>query len=233
MEGIHPIPPKADLVKAVCYAMQDIGYVRQTGRNTHHNYSYTSEEDLTRAIQPALVKHGLMISPVRVELLCSEPVKDYIRQDILVTYCLSHVGGSYTYIVAAGSGTDKLDKSIYKAMTGAFKYALRQTFAIPSGDDAEACGSSKGAPPVHGTSNSRPQDWLRPVGAALAEYQQLLGASFQDAKAIVKEAGGADRLAEVKDEAIPKVLTRIEFEYAQEDKKHDTPKLGAAKELFA
>jgi hypothetical protein len=38
----------------------------------------------------------------------------------------------------AGSGSDKGDKGLYKAMTGAEKYVLLKTFLVPTGDDPEA-----------------------------------------------------------------------------------------------
>jgi hypothetical protein len=37
-----------------------------------------------------------------------------------------------------GTGTDKGDKAVYKAMTGALKYGLRHAFLIPDESDPEA-----------------------------------------------------------------------------------------------
>jgi len=37
----------------------------------------------------------------------------------------------------AGSGFDTAEKTVYKAMTGAYKYFLRQLFCIETGDDPE------------------------------------------------------------------------------------------------
>jgi len=54
------------LVSAIGAVMAEVGYVRGTGKNSHHKYNYTSDEDLAAAVQPALVKHGVAILPVRV-----------------------------------------------------------------------------------------------------------------------------------------------------------------------
>jgi hypothetical protein len=36
-----------------------------------------------------------------------------------------------------GHGSDRSDKALYKAITGAIKYILTTTFLIPTGDDPE------------------------------------------------------------------------------------------------
>src|SRR5207244_7798356 len=42
---------------------------------------------------------------------------------------------------AYGTGTDKGEKSVFKAMTGALKYGLRNAFLIPDESDPEADSS--------------------------------------------------------------------------------------------
>lgn len=43
----------------------------------------------------------------------------------------------YIDVNIPGEGMDKYGWSIYKALSGAYKYAITQTFAIPTVDDAE------------------------------------------------------------------------------------------------
>ena len=40
-------------------------------------------------------------------------------------------------VVSSGTGADTQDKGVGKAMTGAYKYMLLKTFAIPTGDDPD------------------------------------------------------------------------------------------------
>lgn len=47
-------------------------------------------------------------------------------------------------IASYGEGRDRGDKAPYKALTGALKYALIQTFLIATGDDPEHEGSEDG-----------------------------------------------------------------------------------------
>lgn len=127
-------PP--NLAAAICAVMKDVGYVQKTGNNTHHRYRYASDADLLRALQPAMASAGLAMFPSHVE-----------RHDVgeichlIVTYTLAHVSGETMHVQSPGSGSatrGSEDKAAYKAMTGAYKYALRQTFAVPTGEDPEA-----------------------------------------------------------------------------------------------
>jgi hypothetical protein len=132
------VASQSALVEAVCAVMGEVGYVRGTGRNTQQGYGYTSDADLLRALQPLMAKHGLMLCPSGVSLNhYARPNAKGMLADLVVTYTLRHTSGEAVRIEAPGCGFDSLDKGPYKAMTGAYKYALRQLFAIPTGDDAE------------------------------------------------------------------------------------------------
>jgi len=138
-------PVASPLVEAVCAVMAEVGYVTGTGRNTDQGYGYTSDADLLRPLQAAMSSHGLMLSPVSVEMIREPRMKEGRNgpyqsgsfNHAIVTYQLRHRAGEVIQIQAPGCGFDTLDKAPYKAMTGAYKYALRQLFAIPTGDDAE------------------------------------------------------------------------------------------------
>ena len=122
-----------NLASAVCAVMKDVRHVTKTGRNDHHKYNYASDADLLIALQPAMAVHGLILLPADVAWSNSGD-----RVDLIMTYELCHTSGESRRVQAAGSGIDKQDKAAYKAQTGCLKYALRQAFLIPTGDDAEA-----------------------------------------------------------------------------------------------
>ena len=123
------------LVSAIGAVMAEVGYVRGTGKNSHHKYNYTSDEDLAAAVQPALVKHGVAILPVACQLDRSGD-----RCVIVQTWRVAHSSGEWMQIEIAGEGVDKQDKGTAKALTGARKYLLRLLFCIPTGDDIEREG---------------------------------------------------------------------------------------------
>ena len=133
-----------NLAAAVCAVMDEVRHVTKTGKADpkQGGYKYASDADLLTALQPAMAKHGLAIFPSKVEQ--SESQHKYkssvaYKVDLIVTYTLCHANSDQTATIQApGCGIDGQDKSAYVAMTGAFKYALRQLFAVPTGDDPEA-----------------------------------------------------------------------------------------------
>jgi hypothetical protein len=132
----------SELAKALCAVMSRVRYVPETGRNQFHRYSYASDEDLLSVLQPAMADAGLAMVPTRVESHTVEHSADQKgkaqwRTEVLVTYALMHASGETVTIQAPGCGIDGEDKGVYKAMTGALKYALRHTFLVPTGQDAE------------------------------------------------------------------------------------------------
>jgi len=162
------------LAAAVCAVMSEVGHVQKTGHNSFSRYSYASDADLLRALQPSMAKHGLMMHPVRVERSDSTRKnakgKEEDRCDLLVTYILTHTSGESIEIQSPGTGMDSLDKAPYKAMTGAYKYALRQLFAVPTGNDAEAPRKPEPPPVFHKQRGVTTSPEWRTFEAALAEH---------------------------------------------------------------
>lgn len=130
------------LARAVCQVMGAVRYIPETGKNDFHGYRYASDEDLLVAVQPAMAAAGLALIPARVDTRTVEHTPDrknkaQWRTEITVTYDLLHVSGECRQVQGVGCGIDGEDKGVYKAMTGALKYALRHTFLLPTGDDPE------------------------------------------------------------------------------------------------
>lgn len=173
------------LAQAVAAVMAAVPYVLQTGRNDHQRYSYTSDADLLGAIQPQLARHGLALVVSGVEVLATENIGktrsggERTRHDLRVTYTLIHSDGGWIRVQSAGSGVDHEDKGIYKALTGAYKYVLRQTFAIPTGDDAERA-EALAPPKPHHSSWQRDRAgfcaWAREHAPDLAQPYEAIAA---------------------------------------------------------
>ena len=138
------------LVGAIGAAMADIGYVRGTGTNDHQRYKYTSDEDLTAAVQPVMAKHGLAMLPSgcdveRVEVKTAKG-GSASSVHVLQTWTVAHSSGEWMQIQMPGEGRDSQDKGTPKALTAARKYALRHLFCVPTGDDAEKEAKVNGEP---------------------------------------------------------------------------------------
>ena len=131
------------LAAAKCAVMAQVGWVKKTGENKFHRYKYASEADLNAALQTAMSEHGLAMAPTKCGLSRNEGPKtrkgvaQWLTEGVM-TYTLLHTSGVSETIEVWGSGIDGEDKGAYKAMTGALKYALRQAFLIPTGDDPDA-----------------------------------------------------------------------------------------------
>lgn len=132
----------SELAKALVAVMDKARYVRETAKNKHFGYNYASDEDILAALRPAMIANGLAMFPTDCERQTvphSPTAKGAAqwRTDIIMTYRLLHVSGETMTVKVPGCGIDPEDKGAYKALTGAMKYALRNTFLIPTGNDPE------------------------------------------------------------------------------------------------
>lgn len=133
-EGIHA---------AIAQVYSKVGYVQKTGQMTAGpaRYSYAGERDFIEAIRPELVAAGIYMHVNRVREVLHEvlPTKNGTtnRVTLIGTVRFGHTDGSFIECEATGEGMDTGDKASGKAMTNMFKYALRQTFCIETGDDPD------------------------------------------------------------------------------------------------
>ena len=141
MTHVEITDPK-NVHEAVIAVMSRCGYV-QKETTSGLNYSFASEPAFIRAIRPHMVDVGLYVRPIKmVELQAEnfESKRGSIIQSrrLQVTYEFVHVYSQTSMIVeVVGEGMDSGDKATNKAMTVAYKYALRQTFLIETGDDPD------------------------------------------------------------------------------------------------
>lgn len=124
------------LVKKLAEVMKKVGYIEKRGHNAFHNYDYVTESDVVDALRDHLSNAGIMSVP-NVEKITVEKLEKGIIAFIEVAYQFTD-GNESIIVRVGGAGSDTPgDKAIYKAMTGAEKYALKQLFLIPTGDDPE------------------------------------------------------------------------------------------------
>src|ERR1035437_1668600 len=138
----EPSPTPLNLRQKLAEVRRRIGYVQKRGRNERHNYSYVTAADIAGAVGDILAELGVIVVP-RLESISHEPARTG-RTD---GENLTHVVMSYSFVdvdtaeeiavKVAGEGVDAGDKAPYKAMTGALKYALLQSFLLATGDDPE------------------------------------------------------------------------------------------------
>jgi hypothetical protein len=147
----HPwyLDVKIDTIqKAIWAIMCEISYV-QKQKSPNLNYTFAGEAALIRALRPYMEKYGVIMSVVDNKDVVFESYQTTKGSTMNRTRLSSTVrfyhAPSCTYIdvQAPGEGADSGDKSGNKANTCAYKYALRQTFVIETGDDPDEEASEK------------------------------------------------------------------------------------------
>ncbi|MCK9569449.1 ERF family protein [Candidatus Pacearchaeota archaeon] len=144
MEENNKLP--VALLKKLAAIMAEADYIQKDKRNEFHKYRYASEQAIKEKLHPLLVKHGVLFFPISILQQRTAPTKEGGEwlSDVAIEFAfIDSETGEELRGVGAGTGTDKGDKSVYKAITGAIKYILTTTFLIPTGDDPEDDANEK------------------------------------------------------------------------------------------
>jgi len=140
-----------ELIKAVIKAMSEIDNVEKnlnvgTGGSS---YKGVADKDVRSAMRKILINNGLVMIPIEVEpkVTVSEwdqeeewngkkstKHKTQVLTEVVTKYNLMHTSGESMIVAGYGHGVDSQDKSAGKATTYALKYALLNTFLVPTGD---------------------------------------------------------------------------------------------------
>ena len=124
-----------------------IGPVIKSGRNEHFQYNYAMEADVMQAVREAMVAQRVAMVP-RVTAVLDREVRTprdgnkpdrvtFVTTVFMEFEFIDAESGESCVVSWAGRGEDASDKGIYKAMTGAEKYALLKVLMIPTHDDPE------------------------------------------------------------------------------------------------
>lgn len=147
---------KKNIFETINAVMEEIGAVGKNSRNEQQKYMYRGVDDVMNALNPAFIKHKLLMVPEVVSQKREERQtangKNIIYSVLSVKYTFYAEDGSSIYTIVPGEGMDSGDKASNKAMSSAFKYACFQTFCIPTEEmkdpDAETPPPSKPVKPT-------------------------------------------------------------------------------------
>ena len=129
-----------NLAQKILSVMENVTSVQKKGYNDFQKYKYARESDYIEAIRPALIAHGVAVYPSLVSMRTEPLPKEGILTTVEMKFTLVNTDDTNDRqeIVIPGQGSDKGDKGVYKAITGAKKYFVANTFLIPTFDDPEA-----------------------------------------------------------------------------------------------
>ena len=124
------------IYEAISNVMAEIGAIGKEKRNQQQGFMYRGIDDVMNALQPALVKNKVFVTPTVTKETREERTNKnntlmfYTRLEVL--YRFYTVDGSYVETVVIGEAMDSGDKATNKAMSIAYKYACFQVFCIPT-----------------------------------------------------------------------------------------------------
>ena len=145
----------ANIDEAMVAIYGETGYVQKRDGGKL-GYTYAGIGDIIYEIRPSMLKYGVTMRTVGIRNVTREVFETskggrMNRTTLEAVVRFTHgPSGTFVDCEAIGEGMDTGDKSSNKAMTGAFKYALLQGFAIETGDDPDDTSSKeqeRGAPP--------------------------------------------------------------------------------------
>lgn len=132
------------LIAKLAEIVREIDHVEKSGRNDFQKYNYVKAADVAWLVRKALSERNIYLVTDVIEIRNYEiPAREGVMQAVDVKVQFSFFDGDVpetqpVVLHAYGTGTDKGDKAVYKAMTGALKYGLRHAFLIPDESDPEA-----------------------------------------------------------------------------------------------
>lgn len=139
-EGAHVTKAIAAIIKAL-----GVEGISKDRKNLQQGYSFRGIDQAYNALSPLLAEHQLVIVPRMLERQVweRESAKGNALFYVVVTAefdFISAVDGTMVTARTFGEGMDSADKATNKAMSAAYKYAVWQTFCVPTegaGTDSE------------------------------------------------------------------------------------------------
>lgn len=127
---------------ALAAIMAEVPNISKDRKNTGQGYNFRGIDDVYNAINPIMAKHGVFMLPEVIDVKREErPAKNggtMAFVQVHVRYHFTAKDGSSVSAEAAGEGMDSGDKATAKAMSGAQKYVIFQTFLVPTADQKDA-----------------------------------------------------------------------------------------------
>lgn len=169
-------PIGTEIAVALAALQGEITPAHKSGHNSYNDYDYSTLEDYYAVLRPLMAKHGIAIVFDTPEVRPSpdrKTLKNVTEYHVMVRIdgTIIHKSGEIIKISGWGEGQDVGDKAIYKAITGAKKYAISSAFAIPTTDDPE-CDSHEETRPESQQPQNPPGFKAPPL---LAQSQQAKG----------------------------------------------------------
>lgn len=139
------------IYKKMSDVMKDVKSVTKDQKNLAQGFKFRGIDQFVNALYPALTKHGVFMAPRATSY--TQELREVTRSNgkpgvdkhvaIMMEYdFFAEDGSKVTVGPIPAEGLDSGDKATNKALSAALKYALIQTFSVPTQDMAEADADS-------------------------------------------------------------------------------------------
>lgn len=160
-------PQPTGIYQAMAEILAEIPSIGKDNKNKEQGFKYRGIDDVYNALHPLLAKHKVFMAPTVLSRTSEDrtTAKGGAMQCVTlsVEYRFFHADGSSISCTVMGEGRDTSDKATNKAMAVAHKYALLQTFCIPTEDIAQDDPDAETPEPVQPRQDARPQVMSGPV----------------------------------------------------------------------
>jgi hypothetical protein len=201
-------------INAVRAELAKIG-IKKGRRNEFQGFNFRGIDDMYNAVSGLLAEHGVCIMPRYSEREQIERVNEKGKPLFWVSLrgafdFVSSIDGSSHTVVTYGEAFDSADKATNKAMAAAMKYAIMETFTIPTEGDNDADGSHHEVAAY----TKAEQDTLAELNTAAAGGMKSLKAAWQALPVAVRDRlrRELEKLATVAEKNNPKAETKTEPE---------------------
>lgn len=165
MGQIHELIPKITA---------EVKPVGKDHKNTQQNYKFRSIDDVYNVLNNLLGKYEVSIYP-EYEVIKDEvqtTSKGSTQRSVLLKGIFKLVAPdeSFEKTVTYGEAIDYGDKAFNKAMSAAYKYALFQTFCIPT---EEAKDTETETPQIGKTDEQKNEEEMKKISSKLVDKNQI------------------------------------------------------------
>lgn len=128
-----------NIYQRILAASSELKSIPKNGRNSFQKYDYVLASDVFSHVRTVAIRHGILLIPtvVNVDAPIDRAKQVLTRVYIKLTAINVDKPEETVEVHTTGDGSDNGDKSPYKGMTGALKYACIFMFMLPQGDDPE------------------------------------------------------------------------------------------------
>lgn len=232
------------LVGKISKVMGNIERIEKNGYNDFHKYEYATAEDLLDPVRKEFSKIGVtLFSSIRSIQREKIPTSRGYNTEALIGIDFMFADektGACMIVKYAGTGLDSGEKYLYKAYTGAIKYAIKNNLLLSTGDDPEADAPEKDhvqaqnnptpvspqtqMPPQYNKDNYKQQNFSRPTLIDTAKTNHTTQSTKKEPESTI------DKIRELYRQN-QKLVEQVAFKHLQKhEKKEDISLLQELKE---